>query len=187
VPPAGGRKHPHQEYIQIDTRNILFICGGAFTGLDKIIGRRINAKTLGFGAEIKKKKDQNISEILAQVSFEDLLKFGMIPEFIGRMPVVATLEKLGRDELIRILREPRNAITKQYRKFFELEGVELVFDNEALDIIADKALLAETGARGLRAILESVMLDIMYELPDRSAELATCRITRGVIEGGGRA
>jgi ATP-dependent Clp protease ATP-binding subunit ClpX len=187
VPPAGGRKHPHQEYIQIDTRNILFICGGAFTGLDKIISRRVNAKTMGFGAEIKSKKDQDVGELFAQVTFEDLLKFGMIPEFIGRMPVLATLEKLGREELMRILREPRNAITKQYRKFFELEGVDLTFDDEALNLIADRAMEAETGARGLRAILENVMLDIMYELPDRSSELASVRVTRDVIEGKGDA
>jgi len=182
VPPSGGRKHPHQEYIQIDTSHILFICGGAFNGLDKIIGRRLTNKAMGFGADIKSKAEDDVTELLKQVTFADLLKFGMIPEFIGRLPIVSTLEKLGKSEFIRILKEPKNAITKQFRKFFELEGVDLEFDDDALDYIADKAMNMETGARGLRAILEDVMLDIMFDLPDKSSELSSYRITRAVIE-----
>jgi ATP-dependent Clp protease ATP-binding subunit ClpX len=182
VPPSGGRKHPHQEYIQIDTSNILFICGGAFTGLEKIISRRVNTKTLGFGADVKSVKDEDIGEMFAQVKFEDLLKFGMIPEFIGRIPVVATLDKLGEEELMRILTEPKNAITKQYQKFFAMEGVELEFDEEALKLVAEKAIDAGTGARGLRAILEDVMLNIMFDLPDTAGDKQCYRITRDVIQ-----
>lgn len=184
VPPSGGRKHPHQEYISIDTTNILFICGGAFNGLDKVIEHRVSAKSMGFGADIVSRKERDIGQILSQVTFQDLLKFGFIPEFIGRLPVVSTLEKLGQDELIQILQEPKNAIIKQYKKFFELEGVDLVFTHDALETIAQKAMAMETGARGLRAILESVMLEIMFDLPTRSAEISEVRIGKDVIENG---
>jgi ATP-dependent Clp protease ATP-binding subunit ClpX len=183
VPPGGGRKHPHQEYITIDTTNVLFICGGAFNGLDKVIEQRVQSRSMGFGAEIISRKDRDIGKILSQVTFQDLLKFGFIPEFIGRLPVVSTLDRLGEKELIRILQEPKNAIIKQYKKFFELEGVELVFTQDALKTIAHRAIKMETGARGLRAILESVMLDIMFDLPSRSAEVAEVRIDSDVIEG----
>lgn len=182
VPPGGGRKHPHQEYITIDTTNILFICGGAFTGLDKIIEHRVSSRTLGFGANVVSRKERDIGAILRQVTPQDLIKFGFIPEFVGRLPVVATLDKLGAQELMRILVEPKNAIIKQYKKFFEMEGVELVFSDDALEVIAQRAIAMETGARGLRAILEDVMLDIMFDLPSRSAEIAEVRIDAGVIE-----
>lgn len=185
VPPSGGRKHPHQEYIAIDTTNILFICGGAFTGLDKVIEHRVSVKSMGFGAEIVSRKERDIGKILAQVTFQDLLKFGFIPEFIGRLPVISTLDKLGESELIQILQEPKNAIIKQYKKFFELEGVELSFSNEALKTVAQKAMAMETGARGLRAILENVMLEIMFDLPSRSADISEVRIDSDVIESKG--
>jgi ATP-dependent Clp protease ATP-binding subunit ClpX len=168
VPPQGGRKHPHQEFIQIDTTNILFVCGGAFAGLEEIIGSRIGKRAVGFGADIRSRSEVSDSEVLAQVLPEDLMKFGLIPEFVGRLPVVATVEELDRESLIQILREPKNALTKQYRRFFELDGVELVFTEEALEAIADQALLRGTGARGLRAILEEVLLNTMYDLPSRS-------------------
>ena len=184
VPPSGGRKHPHQEYITIDTTNILFICGGAFNGLDKVIEHRVSAKSMGFGADIVSRKERDIGKILSQVTFQDLLKFGFIPEFIGRLPVVSTLEKLGQKELIQILQEPKNAIIKQYKKFFELEGVDLTFDQDALETISQRAMVMETGARGLRAILESVMLEIMFDLPTRSAEISEVRISKDVIENG---
>ena len=184
VPPSGGRKHPHQDYITIDTTNVLFICGGAFNGLDRIIEQRVSAKTMGFGADIVSRRDRDVGELFSQVTFQDLLKFGFIPEFIGRLPVVSTLDKLGEKELIQILREPKNAIVKQYKKFFELEGVDLHFDDDALVAVSRKAMKMETGARGLRAILESVMLDIMYELPTRSQEIAEVRVTRDTIENG---
>lgn len=183
VPPGGGRKHPHQEYITIDTTNILFICGGAFTGLEKIIEHRVSAKSMGFGAEIVSRRDRDIGKLLAQVTPHDLMKFGFIPEFIGRLPVVATLDKLGEKELIKILTEPRNAIVKQYQKFFEMEGVELTVTPDALRSVARQALKMETGARGLRAILENVMLDIMFDLPSRSSEIAEVIIDADVIEG----
>jgi ATP-dependent Clp protease ATP-binding subunit ClpX len=182
VPPGGGRKHPHQEYITIDTTNILFICGGAFTGLDKVIEHRVSTRTLGFGANVVSRKERDIGAILRQVVPQDLIKFGFIPEFIGRLPVVATLDKLGEQELIRILVEPKNAIIKQYKKFFEMEGVELTFSDDALEVIARRAIAMETGARGLRAILEDVMLDVMFDLPSRSAEVAEVRIDAGAIE-----
>ncbi|MBX7244364.1 MAG: ATP-dependent Clp protease ATP-binding subunit ClpX [Candidatus Sumerlaeaceae bacterium] len=186
VPPGGGRKHPHQDYITLNTANILFICGGAFTGLDKVIEHRVSAKSMGFGAEIVSKRDRDVGAILSQVTPQDLLKFGFIPEFIGRLPVVSTLDKLGADELIQILVEPKNAIIKQYKKFFEMEGVELTFTEEALHLIAEKAIAMETGARGLRAILEGVMLEIMYDLPSRSAEVGEVRIDVDVIEKRGQ-
>jgi len=167
VPPQGGRKHPHQEFIQIDTTNILFICGGAFDGLDKIINNRIGRSILGFGAEVKPKVNMNIGDTLRQVMPEDLLKYGLIPEFIGRLPVVVVLDALDEDALVRILTEPRNALTKQFKKMFELDGVELEITDEALKAVARKAIALNTGARGLRSIMERTMLDIMYEIPSR--------------------
>ncbi|MEW6227596.1 MAG: ATP-dependent Clp protease ATP-binding subunit ClpX, partial [Bacillota bacterium] len=168
VPPQGGRKHPHQEFIQIDTTNILFICGGAFDGLEKIIQNRVGKKTLGFGAELRPKIDANIGDILRQVMPEDLLKFGLIPEFIGRLPVVVPLDALDEAALVRILTEPRNALAKQYKRMFDLDGVELEITDDALLAIARKAIARNTGARGLRSIMEKIMLDIMYEIPSRS-------------------
>ena len=167
VPPKGGRKHPQQEFLQIDTTNILFICGGAFGGLDKVIERRLGGKSLGFGAEVKRKEDKSLSELLAKVEPEDLLKFGMIPEFIGRLPVVTALEELDEPALIDILVKPRNALTKQYQKLLDLDGVALKFTDGALKAISQEAIRRKTGARGLRAILESVMLELMYEIPSK--------------------
>lgn len=181
VPPQGGRKHPHQEFIQIDTTNILFICGGAFDGIDKVIQNRIGKKTMGFGAEIKSKKEQEISEILQKILPEDLLKYGLIPELVGRLPIVVTLEALTKQALIRILTEPKNALTKQYQKLFEMDGVSLEFQPEALKMVAQKAEKRNTGARGLRAILEEVMLDVMYDIPSRT-DIMKCVITKDCIE-----
>jgi len=181
VPPQGGRKHPHQEFIQIDTTNILFIVGGAFAGLEKIIQGRSGKKGLGFGAEIKSKNEQELGVIMSQVLPEDLLRFGMIPEFVGRLPVIATVDDLREEDLVRILVEPKNALAKQYKKFFEYDGVELVFTEEALDAVAHKALGRGTGARGLRAILEDALLDVMYDLPSRT-NIKKCVITKEVIE-----
>ncbi len=169
VPPKGGRKHPQQEFLQVDTTNILFICGGAFGGLDQIIDRRMGGKSLGFGAEIKKKEDKSLSELLHHVEPEDLLKFGMIPEFIGRLPVVTALEELDEPALIDILIKPRNALTKQYRKLLDLDGVQLKFTDGALKAISQEAIRRKTGARGLRAILESVMLELMYDIPSKKS------------------
>jgi ATP-dependent Clp protease ATP-binding subunit ClpX len=166
VPPQGGRKHPHQEFIQIDTTNILFICGGAFAGIDKIIESRIGKKGVGFSAELRS-GTEDLGKLYTSVLPEDLLKFGLIPEFIGRLPVIGAVSNLDREALVEILVEPRNALVKQYRKFFEFENVELEFTDEALDAVADQALLRGTGARGLRAILEEVLLGVMYELPSR--------------------
>ncbi|WP_297056782.1 ATP-dependent Clp protease ATP-binding subunit ClpX [Thermosulfurimonas sp.] len=180
IPPKGGRKHPQQEYIRMDTTNILFICGGAFVGLEDIIRQRLGKSGLGFGAEIKNVKDMSIGEILAQVQPEDLIKYGMIPEFVGRVPVIATLDELTEEELIKILTEPKNALVKQYQKLFELEGVELRFTQGALRAVAREALRRKTGARGLRAILEEAMLDIMYELPSYEG-VKECVITEEVI------
>jgi ATP-dependent Clp protease ATP-binding subunit ClpX len=182
VPPQGGRKHPHQEFIQVDTTNILFICGGAFVGLDKIIEGRVGKSGMGFGAEIRGKSDRQLGDVLAQVQPEDLLKFGLIPEFVGRLPVVATLHDLDEAALRRILLEPKNAIIKQYQKYFELEKVRLKFTDDATAAIAREALKRGTGARGLRAILEDVMLDVMYDLPSIPG-LTECVITRDVILG----
>ncbi|MBQ3038561.1 MAG: ATP-dependent Clp protease ATP-binding subunit ClpX [Clostridia bacterium] len=165
VPPQGGRKHPHQEFIQIDTTNILFICGGAFDGIEKIIGDRIGKKGLGFGAEIESKQERNISELLQKLAPQDLLKFGLIPEFIGRLPVVAKLNQLDEEALCDILTKPKNALVKQYQSLFGMDGVELDFDDEAISAIAKKALKRNTGARGLRSIIEEVMTDIMFEVP----------------------
>jgi ATP-dependent Clp protease ATP-binding subunit ClpX len=167
VPPQGGRKHPHQEFIQLDTSNMLFICGGAFAGLEETVARRLGNQAVGFAADIKGKSDITSDEIIAQVLPEDLIKFGLIPEFIGRLPVTATVHDLDKDALINILREPKNALTRQYARFFEMDGVELVFSDDALDAIADQAQLRGTGARGLRAIMEEVLLNTMYDLPSR--------------------
>ncbi len=180
VPPQGGRKHPQQECIQVDTRNMLFLCGGAFNGLEQIIRKRVGTNLIGFNADIKSKSDQRIGEILAQVKPEDLIKFGLIPEFVGRLPVVATLNDLSRDDLIRILIEPKNALTKQYEKLFQMERVKLSFQSESIAAIADRAIEHDTGARGLRGILESVMLNLMYEIPSQT-EVRECIITPGAI------
>jgi ATP-dependent Clp protease ATP-binding subunit ClpX len=180
VPPKGGRKHPQQEFLKVDTTDILFLCGGAFNGLEKIVQSRINVKTMGFGADIKTKAEEQLGAILAQVQPEDLLKFGLIPEFVGRLPVVATLEELDELALIRILREPKNALVKQYRKLFDLENVKLKFTEGALVSIAREALKRKSGARGLRAILEDTMLDIMYELPALK-NVRECVISEEVI------
>ena len=168
VPPQGGRKHPHQEFIQIDTTNVLFICGGAFGGLDQIIASRIGQKGVGFHAQVKSKSEKDPGELFAQVLPEDLLKFGMIPEFVGRLPMIGAVHSLDRSALIKILTEPKNALLKQYQKFFEFEDVELEFTGEALEAVADQALSRGTGARGLRAILEEVLLETMYDLPGRT-------------------
>ena len=181
VPPQGGRKHPHQEFIQIDTTNILFICGGAFSGIDKIIEKRMGQKMMGFGADIQSNVEKDIGEVLKNILPEDLLKFGLIPEFVGRMPIIVTLENLDEDALLRILTEPKNALTRQYMRLFEMDGVDLSFDEEALRAVARMAISRKTGARGLRAILEDVMLDIMFEIPSKE-NLAGCRITQQVIE-----
>jgi len=167
VPPQGGRKHPHQEFIQIDTTNVLFIVAGAFAGLEKIIGDRVGKRGLGFGAEIRSKRDLEISESFSETLPEDLIKFGLIPEFIGRLPIVASVTSLDKDALVKILTEPRNALVKQYRKLFEMDGVELEFTEDALDAVADQAILRGTGARGLRAIMEEVLLPVMYDIPSR--------------------
>jgi ATP-dependent Clp protease ATP-binding subunit ClpX len=165
VPPKGGRKHPQQEFLQVDTTNILFICGGAFVGLDELIERRLGRSSMGFGADIRSKKVRNSTELLKQVQPEDLVHYGLIPEFIGRLPVVTTLEELSEDAMIKILTEPKNALIKQYKRLFELDGVQLEFTKDALVAVAHKALAFKAGARGLRAVLESAMLDIMYEIP----------------------
>jgi len=167
VPPKGGRKHPQQEFLQVDTTNILFICGGAFVGLDDIVRRRIGMKGMGFGADIRRRDERSISDLLTEVQPEDLLKFGMIPEFIGRLPVIATLEELDESALVRILREPKNALTRQYQKLFEMENVHLRFTEGALTAISGEALKRRSGARGLRAILENIMLDVMFEIPSQ--------------------
>jgi ATP-dependent Clp protease ATP-binding subunit ClpX len=166
VPPQGGRKHPQQEFLQVDTSNILFICGGAFAGLHKIVAQRGKGTSIGFGADIKSDTEEGVGELLAKVEPEDLLKFGLIPEFVGRLPVIATLEDLDNKALTRILTQPKNAIVKQYKKLFELENVNLNFSDEALQAIADKAIERKTGARGLRAIMEETLLDLMFDVPD---------------------
>ena len=181
VPPQGGRKHPHQEFIQIDTTNILFICGGAFDGLEKIIENRVGKKTVGFGAEIRTRDEKPIGEILRQVMPEDLLKFGLIPEFIGRLPIVVALDSLDEEALVRILTEPRNALAKQFHRFLEMDGVELDFEPDALAAIAKKALVRKTGARGLRSIIEAFMLEVMYEIPSLD-DVKKCVITKDVVE-----
>jgi ATP-dependent Clp protease ATP-binding subunit ClpX len=181
VPPKGGRKHPQQEFVKVDTTNILFICGGAFVGLENIIRARIGVKTMGFGADIRRKSDEkNLGEILEQCQPEDLLKFGLIPEFVGRLPVVATLNELDETSLVRILKEPRNALVKQYKKLFEFEKINLKFTEGSLVAVAREALKRKSGARGLRAILEGAMLDIMYELPSLK-NVRECVISEEVI------
>ncbi len=180
VPPQGGRKHPHQEFIQIDTTNILFICGGAFAGIEKIIESRTGKKTMGFGSEIKTKEEKKIGEILDNILPEDLVRFGLIPEFAGRVPVIVTLDSLDKEAMIEILTKPRNALVRQYEKLFELDDVELEFTDDALGAIADEALRRNTGARGLRAIIEDILLDIMYETPSDN-EITRCIITKDVV------
>ena len=180
VPPTGGRKHPHQEFLQIDTTNILFICGGAFDGIEKIISRRTMSKSMGFGADIKSKHDYNVGEVLAKIEPQDLLKFGIIPELIGRLPVVASLDMLDKKSLVRIIKEPKNAILKQYKKLFEIDGITLNMEEDAIEAIAQKALDRKTGARGLRSIIEEAMLDIMYELPSEE-DVESCTITKECV------
>jgi ATP-dependent Clp protease ATP-binding subunit ClpX len=180
IPPKGGRKHPQQEYIRIDTTNILFICGGAFVGLEDIIKRRLGKGSIGFGAEIKSVKDLTLGEILSHVQPEDLIRFGFIPEFVGRLPVVATLDELSVDDLVRILVEPKNSLIKQYQKLFEMEGVNLRFTEGALRAVAEMAYKRKTGARGLRSILEEIMIDVMYEIPSLSG-VKECVITEDVV------
>ena len=181
VPPQGGRKHPHQEFIQIDTTNILFICGGAFGGIETIIQNRLGKNTMGFGSEIRSKKDADKDDILGRILPEDLLKFGLIPEFVGRLPIIVTLQALDEESLIRVLTEPKNALVRQYRRLFELDGVSLEFKDEALRAISVEAIERKTGARGLRAILEALLLDVMYETPSRE-DVYKCVITRDVVE-----
>lgn len=182
VPPQGGRKHPHQELIQIDTTNILFICGGAFEGIDKIIEKRIDRKSIGFNVEIGDKHENDVDRLLSQVLPQDLVKFGLIPELVGRVPVTVALEMLDEEALIRILTEPKNAIVKQYQKMLELDGVDLTFDEEALKAVAETSLKRKTGARGLRAIMENIMMDIMYKAPSDDS-LKACRITADAVKG----
>ena len=181
VPPQGGRKHPHQEFLQIDTSNILFICGGAFEGLEHIIKDRIGKKSMGFGAKIESKKDINKTEIFKSLLPQDLLKFGLIPEFVGRLPITATLDGLTREALIDIVTKPKNALIKQYKKLVELDGVELEFEPDALEVIVDKAIERNTGARGLRSIIEDIMRDIMYDIPS-NPQIAKCIITKETVE-----
>lgn len=180
VPPKGGRKHPHQEFINIDTTNILFICGGAFAGLEHIINARIGKKNLGFGADIHRKEEQNNKEIFSKVLPEDIMKFGIIPEFAGRLPVVVTLEPLGEEALVKILTEPRNALIKQYKRFLEMDGVDLEFEPGALTAIAEEALKRNAGARGLRSIIESIMRNVMYDVPSRD-DVTKCIVTEATV------
>jgi len=183
VPPQGGRKHPHQEFLTIDTTNVLFICGGAFSGLEKIIEKRVGRQGVGFMADIQSKDDMDPGAILGKVMPEDLLNFGLIPEFIGRLPVVSAVHSLSQEDLVRILIEPKNALTRQYQKFFALDGIELVFADESLDSIAARSLALETGARGLRSIIESALLDVMFDLPSRR-DVRKCVITKETIDKG---
>ena len=185
VPPQGGRKHPHQELLQIDTTNILFICGGAFDGLEKIVEQRLSAGSIGFNAEVTNKNDLNIDELLKKVEPKDLTKFGLIPEFIGRVPVMVSLEQLTKEAMVRILSEPKNALMRQYQKLFELDNVKLEFTREALEEIAQLAVDRKIGARGLRSILESVMMDLMYEIPSDDS-IGICTITRDVVRKAGQ-
>jgi ATP-dependent Clp protease ATP-binding subunit ClpX len=180
VPPQGGRKHPHQEFLQVDTTNILFVCGGAFHGLEKIIERRISKRTMGFEAQLYTRNDKPLGELLSQVQPEDLLKFGLIPEFIGRLPIVATLDELTEEDFVRILTAPKNALVRQYQKYFDFEKVKLKFTDEALRAIAQEALRRKTGARGLRSIMEEIMLDTMYELPSRN-DVQECMVNEEAV------
>ena len=184
VPPQGGRKHPHQEFLQIDTTNILFICGGAFEGLEKIIEARKDTKSLGFGADLGVRQKEDMGAILREVMPEDLVKFGLIPELVGRVPVVVTLNGLDEDALVHILKEPKNSLVKQYVKLLELDGVDLTFDDDALTAMAQEAMRRKTGARGLRAIMEKTMMDVMYETPSDNT-IRSCEITRDAVEGKG--
>ncbi|WP_053955948.1 ATP-dependent Clp protease ATP-binding subunit ClpX [Inediibacterium massiliense] len=183
VPPQGGRKHPHQEFIQIDTTNVLFICGGAFDGIEKIIQKRTGHKAMGFGADIQRKEEKDIGALLDQIQPEDLLHYGLIPEFVGRLPVVVTLKQLDEEALVQILNEPKNALVKQYKKLFEMDSVELEVDEEALRSIAKKAIERKTGARGLRGIMEGIMMNIMYDIPSRN-DITKCIITKDSVENG---
>ena len=183
MPPQGGRKHPHQEFLTIDTTNILFICGGAFANLDKVIERRIGHKGVGFGAAIKSKSNKDTGEVFEQCLPEDLMQYGLIPEFIGRLPVTSAVHQLSRDDLITILTEPRNAIVKQFQRFFGFDGIELVFSTDALKAVADKALERETGARGLRSIIEEILLEVQFELPSRR-DVKKCVVTKETVERG---
>jgi ATP-dependent Clp protease ATP-binding subunit ClpX len=183
VPPQGGRKHPHQEFLSIDTSNVLFICGGAFANLDRVIERRIGRQGVGFGADIQTRDQRDLGEMFEHCLPEDLIQYGLIPEFIGRLPVVSAIHQLSRAELMRILTEPRNALVKQFQRFFQFDGIELVFADEALNSIADRALERETGARGLRSIIEEVLLDVQFELPSRR-DVEKCVVTRDTIEKG---
>lgn len=184
IPPKGGRKHPYQDFIQIDTTNILFICGGAFDGVEDIVGRRVNEKLIGFGGELLGKRDSKRFEILRQIQPEDLMTFGFIPELIGRLPVLVPLEELDADALVRILTEPKNALLRQYQKSFSMEGVSLEFTDEAVRSVAAKAAEKNTGARGLRSILEHLMMDLMYDIPSRSREIQKIIVTKEAVEGG---
>jgi len=183
VPPQGGRKHPHQEFLSIDTTNILFICGGAFASLDKVIERRIGNKGIGFQAQMDARELKDTGEVFEKTLPEDLVNYGLIPEFIGRLPVVSAVHQLSRDDLITILTEPRNALVKQFHRFFSFDGIELVFAEEALTSIADRALKRETGARGLRSIIEETLLDVQFELPSRR-DVKKCVVTKETIETG---
>jgi ATP-dependent Clp protease ATP-binding subunit ClpX len=183
VPPQGGRKHPHQEFLTIDTTNILFICGGAFANLDKVIERRIGHKGVGFGAAVRSKTNKDTGELFEQILPEDLVEYGLIPEFIGRLPVISVIHQLSREDLVLILNEPRNALVKQFQRFFQFDGIELVFADDSLESIADKALDRETGARGLRSILEETLLDVQFELPSRR-DVKKCVVTKETIEKG---
>lgn len=184
VPPQGGRKHPHQELIQIDTTNILFICGGAFDGLEKIVESRLDRKSIGFNTEVAQKTTKEIGELLQEVTPQDLVKFGLIPEFVGRVPINVSLQGLDREALVRILKEPKSALIKQYQKLFEFDEVDLEFEDEAVEAIADKAFERKTGARGLRSIMESVMMDLMYQIPSDET-IGKCVITKAAVEGTG--
>ena len=182
VPPQGGRKHPHQELIQIDTTNILFICGGAFDGLEKIVESRLDRSSIGFNAEIASKQTREIGELLKKVTPQDLVKFGLIPEFVGRVPINVTLQGLDKDALVKILKEPKSALIKQYKKLFEFDGVRLDFEEDAIEAIADRALERKTGARGLRSIMEDVMMDVMYRIPSDES-IIKCVVTKGAVDG----
>jgi ATP-dependent Clp protease ATP-binding subunit ClpX len=185
VPPQGGRKHPHQEFLTIDTTNILFICGGSFANLDKVIEKRIGNKGVGFGAEVASREKNDMGEMFEKVLPEDLIEYGLIPEFIGRLPVMSAIHQLSRDDLITILTEPKNALTRQFQRFFEFDDIELVFAEDSLGAIADRALERETGARGLRSILEETLLDVQFELPSRR-DVRKCVVTKETIAEGRR-
>jgi ATP-dependent Clp protease ATP-binding subunit ClpX len=187
VPPKGGRKHPNQDFVQIDTKNILFICGGAFDGLDGIIARRVNKKTIGFGGEIISNSATEDRDVLKEVQPTDLTAYGFIPEFVGRLPVLVAMDSLDHDTLVRILREPKNALTKQYKRIFSMEGVELGFTGESLDAIAKKAMAQKTGARGLRGVMETALIDMMFDLPAKSQKISRITITEDFINGTGEA